>query len=481
MLFNSAGYLLFFLAVAALHFALPHRYRWLLLLLASYWFYMSWNVAYIALILVSTFVDYFVARALAGSRERGHEPRRRRLLLLTSLCANLGLLFVFKYWGFFNDSMRALAEALSLHWELPDLDVLLPVGISFYTFQTLGYTIEVYRGTLQPERHLGRFALYVALFPQLVAGPIERASRLLPQIRAEHALDWNRVVSGAQLFAWGLFKKVVIADRVSLYVDAVYGNLDFHDPSSYLLATYLFAFQIYCDFSGYTDMAIGSARILGFDLMENFRRPYFSTSMTEFWRRWHISLSTWLRDYLYIPLGGNRHGVAATYRNLLVTMLLGGLWHGASWNFVIWGAFHGVLLGLSRATLPLRDRVYLRAGVPGWLRDGLRMAITFHLACLGWVFFRAETLADSLQIVGGIAGLGAAWSKPFVDPDVFANAGLGILVLLCVHVFQERIGGVRESLTRAPLLLRFAAVYALLVAISLFGVEAGAQFIYFQF
>ncbi len=477
MLFNSAVYLLFFAVVGALHFALPHRLRWALLLLASYGFYMSWNVAYIALIVASTVVDYTVGLSLA----RAQTPRGRRALLLASLGANLGLLFTFKYWGFFNDTMRSAAEAAGLAWNVPDLEVLLPVGISFYTFQTLSYTIDIYRGTLQPERHLGRFALYVAIFPQLVAGPIERASRLLPQIDVVKTLDWTRIGSGAQLFLWGLFKKVVIADRVSLYVDSVYRNLDFHNPTSYLLATYFFAVQIYCDFSGYSDMAIGSARILGFDLMQNFRRPYFATSTTEFWRRWHISLSTWLRDYLYISLGGNRIGVSKTYRNLLITMLLGGLWHGASWNFVIWGAFHGVLLALSRATQQTRDRAYVQLGIPDAVRDGLRVLITFHLVCLAWVFFRAETLADSLQIIEGIVGLGAAYSAPFSDPSVFLHGGVGILVLLAVQVWQERIGPVRESLSRAPRLVRWAAVYFLILANSLLGVETGSQFIYFQF
>ena len=477
MLFNSIAYLSFFLVVGLLHFALPHRYRWLLLLAASYAFYMSWNAAYLGLILASTAIDYTVGRRMA----KAPGPRARRGLLLVSLVANLGMLFVFKYWGFFNDSMRALSSAAGVRWELPELDVLLPVGISFYTFQTLSYTIDIYRGSLQPERHLGRFALYVAFFPQLVAGPIERASRLLPQIDVVKAWDWDRVRSGAELFLWGLFKKVVIADRVSIYVDAVYGNVDFHNPSSYWIATYLFAIQIYCDFSGYSDMAIGSAKILGFDLMENFRRPYFATSMTEFWRRWHISLSTWLRDYLYIPLGGNRYGVTATYRNLLVTMLLGGLWHGASWNFVIWGALHGGLLAASRATLPWRDRLYSSAGVPVVLRNAVRMAITFHLACLGWIFFRAETLADSATIVGGMLGLGSAYAAPFVDVDVLLNASLGIAVLLVVQVWQERFGAVRDSLARGPVWVQWAGAYGLVLAISLLGVEAGAQFIYFQF
>lgn len=473
MLFNSIDYLIFLVAVSATFFLTPHSWRWLLLLAASYFFYMSWNAAYLVLILASTSIDYLVGLCLPRIARQ-----HRRWLLLTSLSANLGLLFVFKYWNFFNGSARTASEFFGLRWSVPDIDVLLPVGISFYTFQTLSYTFDVYRNEIRPERHLGRFALYVALFPQLVAGPIERARHLLPQLKNSATLDWARVVSGVQLVLWGLFKKVVIADWLAIYVDAVYGNVGAHEPATYLLATYAFAFQIYCDFSGYSDIAIGSARILGLDLMENFRRPYFSTSITEFWRRWHISLSTWLRDYLYIPLGGNRRGIGRTYANLLITMVLGGLWHGASWNFVIWGALHGGLLALSRVTLQVRDRIYCRMRIGPALKNAFRIIITFHLVCIGWVFFRAETLSDATTILTGFLG---PFGRPMLRPDVLGHAALGLVVLLMVEVWQEKRRPVRWTSLPISALVRAGLLYGLLLSIVLFGVETGSQFIYFQF
>jgi D-alanyl-lipoteichoic acid acyltransferase DltB (MBOAT superfamily) len=474
MLFNSFEYLVFFPVVAAVYFLIPFRYRWAWLLAASYFFYASWNVKYLALILISTLVPYFIGLALARTQTRG----RRQALLLLSLCASLGLLFSFKYWNFASESIDAALALLGMDPRAPRLDVLLPVGISFYTFQTLSYTIDLYRGRIPVERHLGRFALYIAFFPQLVAGPIERASRLLPQLRVEHRVDWSRLTSGLQLIAWGLFQKIVIADRLALYVNTIYQNPTAHGGASQLLATYAFAFQIYCDFSGYSDIAVGSARILGYDLTQNFRQPYFATSITDFWRRWHISLSSWLRDYLYIPLGGNRLGVRRTYVNLLITMLLGGLWHGASWNFVVWGALHGALLSVSRATLPMRDRLHARLGLPRWLRDSIRIFITFHLVCLGWIFFRARTLGEALSILSGIT---SGWGTLFVDASVFLHGALGVGALLVVQIVQARQGSSPSIVGALPIGARWALWYALVFAIVLLGVEGGSQFIYFQF
>ena len=474
LLFNSVEYFVFFGVVALLHFLLPQRWRWVLLLVASYAFYMSWNPAYIVLIGGSTLVDYCVALRL----EKTQAQSRRRALLLCSLVANLGLLFTFKYWNFFQDSIVKAASWLGFAVEPSLLHVLLPVGISFYTFQTLSYTIDVYRGNITAERHLGRFALFVSFFPQLVAGPIERASRFLPQIELEKRFDRERVFSGLQLLMWGLFKKVVIADRLAIYVDQVYGNVGSHDATAYLLATYAFAFQIYCDFSGYTDMALGSAKVLGFDLMKNFKRPYFATSIQEFWRRWHISLSTWLRDYLYISIGGNRKGLPRTYANLLITMLIGGLWHGAAWNFVVWGAVHGLLLSGSRYTLPWRDSLYANFHVPGWLRDGLRMLITFHLVCFAWVFFRAASTADAFQI---LSGLGGSWGPIQADRSLLAPAVLGVVLLLLVQMGQARWGSFRDMIRTWPAPIRWAVWYTLALLIYMFGAGPGQRFIYFQF
>ncbi|MCB0064655.1 MAG: MBOAT family protein, partial [Caldilineaceae bacterium] len=340
MLFNSLQFIIFFPAVVTIYFLLPHRYRWLLLLAASYYFYAAWQIEYTLLIFISTAVDYAMAHLMAQSEKLWH----RRAYLGVSLLVNLGLLFGFKYFNFFNESVRATLNLFNIFYNVPAFQVLLPVGISFYTFQTLSYTIDVYRGKLAPERHFGRFALYVAFFPQLVAGPIERATHLLPQFHQPMTFNQTRIASGLRLLLWGMFKKVVIADRLALYVNQVYDHPGDHGALTLLIASYFFAFQIYCDFSGYSDIAIGAARVMGFDLMENFRQPYMARSIAGFWRRWHISLSTWFRDYLYIPLGGNRVARWRWYSNLFLVFLVSGLWHGAAWHFVIWGALHGLLV-----------------------------------------------------------------------------------------------------------------------------------------
>ncbi|MCA9118910.1 MAG: MBOAT family protein [Planctomycetaceae bacterium] len=474
MLFNSLLYIAFLIAVCGLYYVAPPRNRWLLLLVASYAFYMCWNAFYVVLIIASTLVDYTVALMLG----RTESMFRRKLLVGASLLANLGLLFVFKYWNFFNQSVAELCDALAIPWSVPNLNVLLPVGISFYTFQTLSYTIDVYRKQLQPEQHLGRFALYVSFFPQLVAGPIERAQRLLPQLRVEPTFNADVFLSGVLLIMWGLFKKTVIADRLSVYVDAVYGNVPDHNGLTYLLATYAFAFQIYCDFSGYTDIAIGSARILGIDLMSNFRSPYFSRDLQDFWRRWHISLSSWLRDYLYIPLGGNRFGSLRTHINLMVTMLLGGLWHGASWNFVIWGALHGGGLALLKATRAFRERIVAWLQIPEPLLLAAQLTATFHFVCLTWIFFRAATLSEAVQILRGIA---MHWESPYIEALPLAHGLVGIAVLLLVELYLSFGNRLEVRLLRSPTMPRWVAYYALFFAIALLGAEGGRQFIYFQF
>jgi alginate O-acetyltransferase complex protein AlgI len=408
--------------------------------------------------------------------------RRRRAFLVTSLVANLGLLGFFKYFNFFTDNVYGISDLLGLGLDRPEhpiLSVALPVGISFYTFQTMSYTIDVFRNQCGVERHLGRFALYVSFYPQLVAGPIERARHLLPQISERQRFDPDRVADGVRLMFWGLFKKVCIADRLAIYVDSVYNSVgQGHSGPTYLLATYFFAWQIYCDFSGYTDIARGAAKVMGFDLMENFRRPYFAQTITEFWRRWHISLSSWLRDYLYIPLGGNRKGVSQTYINLMITMLLGGLWHGASWNFVVWGGLQGVMLAFSKATLPARERLIDRLGLPRLPVAAFRIFVTFHLCCLSWIFFRAIDLQDSIHIITHIP---TGWPdlRPNLGVTVYAFAFLA--VLLAVQVVQERRGPVIPMIDRLPLPVRCLVYLGVLFSIVLFGVDGGAQFIYFTF
>jgi D-alanyl-lipoteichoic acid acyltransferase DltB (MBOAT superfamily) len=474
VVFNSLEFGFFFAIVATAFFVVPHRWRWALLLAASYVFYMWWNASYALLIALSTLVDFFAGRAI----HRSESPRSRKLALLVSLCSNLGILFTFKYWTFFHDAVGAALSVVGVEYGAPELSLLLPVGISFYTFQTMSYTIDIYRSAMAPEPHLGRFALYVSFFPQLVAGPIERAARLIPQLRERKDFDYERVSSGLQLMAWGLFKKVVVGDRLGIYVDAVYNNAGDHSGLTFWIATYAFAFQIYCDFSGYSDMAIGAARVLGYDLMRNFDRPYFSRTITEFWRRWHISLSTWLRDYLYISLGGNRGGVWNTYRNLMITMVLGGLWHGASWNFITWGTLQGVFLMFSRITLPARDAFWAAVRAPKTLVTLLRVFVTFHLVCFSWVFFRAATFGDALAILkGGLTGFG----MPFIHVQSMAHGFVGVVILLCVQLVQERYGSVRKLISGLPTPVRWALWYGLILATITLGIESGAQFIYFQF
>jgi len=480
VLFNSLHFALFFPASVLLYFLLPFRWRWLFLLSASYYFYMCWEVTYAFLILFSTAVDYFAALRI----EEAPSERTRRHWLWASLSVNLGLLFFFKYSGFAADSMISLLEALGIRASLPVVELLLPVGISFYTFQSLSYTIDVYRRRLPAERHFGIFALYVACWPQLVAGPIERPSHLLPQLRRNVPFDEGRARSGLMQMAWGFFKKLVIADRLALYVEPVYADPSQHGGGTLLIATYFFAFQIYCDFSGYSDIAIGSARVLGLDLMENFRRPYFATSIAEFWSRWHISLSTWFRDYVYVPLGGNREGEPRLARNLLLTFLISGLWHGAAWTFVFWGALHGLFLICGRfCEAPRRAlRKVLGLEKSPALQRFWGIFVTFHLVLFGWVFFRAGSFGDALSILQRIV---AAPLDAASLPQPAGIFGLGValagIVLLLVHEIASGDAPFAERLLRAPRSWRLVWTGACALLILWFGVFNSSEFLYFQF
>lgn len=499
MLFNSFEFLVFFPVVVALYFATPFRHRWVLLLAASYYFYASWKAEYLILIVVSTLIDYWAG--LRMGRTPGRSRRKRYLAL--SLASNLGLLFAFKYLDFFNESTRALFNQFNLFYGVPAFDVLLPVGISFYTFQTMAYSIDVYRGRQEPERHLGIFALYVSFFPQLVAGPIERSTHLLPQFRERHAWDRERALDGLKLMLWGFFKKLVIADRLAIYVNEVYNNPSMYSGGPVILATYFFAFQIYCDFSAYSDIAIGAAQVMGYDLMENFRRPYFSKSIAEFWTRWHISLSSWFRDYLYIPLGGNRVPRPRWFLNLFIVFLVSGLWHGANWTFVVWGALHGVYLIVGIVTHDARSTMWDRFGgwhsaPPDWwrgergiaaalrlpaIREWISVLATFHLVLFAWIFFRANSIGDAFLILQRMfVADPASPSIPYVALDKFqlAIALAAIVFMELVHLFERR-RGMRRLLSGKSLWIQWPFYYALILAILLTGVFAEQEFIYFQF
>lgn len=474
MAFTSAAFLVLMGVVFGLHLVLPHRARNALLLVASYVFYGWWDWRFCGLILASSLVDYACAQWAAPAP--GRSEGRRRAALLTSVTVNLGALGFFKYANFFVASARDALASLGVAIDTGTLDILLPVGISFYTFQTLSYTIDVWRGRLAPERQLDTFLLYVAFFPQLVAGPIERATHLLPQLRHPRRVTWHHVTSGASLALWGFWLKLVVADNLAPWVNATYA-LPRAGGASVAFATFAFAFQIYADFAGYTAIARGTARMLGISLRENFRMPYVSASPSEFWLRWHVSLSSWLRDYLYIPLGGNRRGPMRTRINLMVTMLLGGLWHGAAWNFVWWGAWHGALLGLWRMGAG-RPRVDVEA--PRRTFDPRRAAaviVFFGLTLIGWLIFRADSTA---QILAFVSALLAPW--PDIDAVLPALPRLAMLVgpLVAMDIYRSRCGSLEPWLAW-PLPARVALTVALFYAIVIFGAPYANRFLYFQF
>lgn len=488
MLFNSWQFLLFFPLVTGLYFALPHRFRWMLLLAASAVFYMTFVPAYILILAFTILVDYGAGRLISGA-----EGAKRRLWLALSLVTNLGILGFFKYFNFFNDTVRGFSTLL--HWNYPigTLAIVLPIGLSFHIFQSLSYTIEVYRGHQQPERHLGIYALYVMFYPQLVAGPIERPQNLLHQFREEMRFDPQRVTAGLQRMLWGLFKKVVVADRLAALVNPIFDHPHGYGGLPLVLAVVLFAVQIYCDFSGYSDIAIGAAQVMGFKLMENFRQPYFATSIREFWTRWHISLSTWFRDYLYIPLGGNRVPKWRWNLNLFVVFLLSGLWHGANWTFVAWGALHGAYLVAGIWTQPLRRRWAEWLGIARWpaLQRAWQVGVTFSLVCLAWIFFRAASLADAWAILTHLpVGLGDQLASPAALASTLkcfkaSRAELSLVVAVVAAVFGvqwlQRRGSVRALLSRQPAAFRWAVYQALVLALVVFGVYENQAFIYFQF
>ena len=476
MVFNSLVYALFLPAVVGLHWAVrPPARRWVLLA-ASYVFYGAWDWRFLGLILLSTVVDFTVARGL----ERTAVERRRRALLVASIAANLGILGLFKYGGFFVASASALLARVGLEPNPALLDVVLPVGISFYTFQTISYTVDVYRGELRAERDLATFALYVAYFPQLVAGPIERATHLLPQLRAERARpDAEDVSSALGLIVLGLVKKVVIADSLAPIVNRAYSDPGNLSAVSAWAAAIAFALQIYGDFSGYTDIARGTSRLLGIELMVNFRQPYLSRNLTEYWRRWHVSLSTWLRTYLYIPLGGNRHGGRRTVRNLMITMVLGGLWHGAAWTFVLWGAVHGVILAIERA---LGVRADDRETLPS-LRQWPAVAAAFAVWTLTLVPFRAGSLTDTGAMLGAMVSGPLGGLSPEASAEAWMVVAVAAAVLVIDVLHRVRPGRLVLAMRRplATPVTSGALAGVAVVALLLFSGSASSPFIYFQF
>ena len=488
MLFNSIEFVFFFVIVTTLYFALPHRFRWFLLLASSCYFYMAFVPLYILILAFTIVVDYF-----AGILIDRNEGKRRRFYLILSLLANVGVLAVFKYYNFINDNISWLVESFGLVNEIPYLNIVLPIGLSFHTFQAMSYTIEVYRGNQPAERHFGIYSLYVMFYPQLVAGPIERPQNLLSQFRAKHHFEYERVTDGLKLMMWGMFKKVVIADRLGLISDEVFNNPANYEGLGTVIGVLAFTFQIFCDFSGYSDIAIGCAQVMGIKLMTNFERPYFARNISEFWKRWHISLSTWFRDYLYIPLGGNRVAIPRWYANLLIVFLVSGLWHGANWTYIVWGGLHGFYLVFAIVSQPARDKMASAVGLkksPAFHRV-LNILVTFILASFAWIFFRANTVSDAFLMVDNLfVGWGNIFQPEYIAQtlDSLNSTRTSLLVGLCavlfmeaVHYYQERYGSWRETIKQKPIYVRWAVYYFMIFLIISLGVFDDRQFIYFQF
>ncbi|MBE7442727.1 MAG: MBOAT family protein [Flavobacteriales bacterium] len=478
MLFNSFEFLLFFIVVTTAYFTFQHKYRWILLLISSYFFYGYWEIKYLSIIVISTLIDFYIGIKIYESSSQ----HIKRFYLYISLLSNLGILFVFKYFNFFIENASELIKIKNPSFELPLMELLLPVGISFYTFQTMSYSIDNYNEKIKPERHLGIFALFVTFFPQLVAGPIERASNLLPQFHKKQLFDYDRISNGLGLMLWGLFKKVVIADRLAIVVNEIYNNPNDYNGLTLVVGTIFFAFQIYCDFSGYSDIAIGAARVLGFDLMKNFNYPYFSKSINEFWKRWHISLSTWFRDYVYIPLGGNRRIKWRWYYNLFITFLISGLWHGANWTFIVWGIIHGTILIIETITIKKETS-------NNKFKNGLLMLKTFIIVCLSWVFFRANNIQDAFSILTHIFDFGSysftqlsLYIVPTTKNTVYAMDIFLSYVMIIILVGSEYIFGTKLKFEELNYYKYKLPIYVVgIVSILLFGAFEKNEFIYFQF
>lgn len=479
MIFNSLQFILFFFAVSITYYVLNPRFRWLLLLLASCYFYMAFVPEYIFILFFTIIIDY-----LAGIFIEKSKGSNRKLLLIISLISNIGILAVFKYFNFFSENLstvyqfftgqskqfQTMDEFLSfLNW---GTKILLPIGLSFHTFQAMSYTIEVYRGNQKAERHFGIYALYVMFYPQLVAGPIERPQNIFPQLKKHIKFDFENIKAGLMQMAWGFFKKVVFADRAGIMIDAAYAHNTLANQSglTMLMASFLYSFQIYCDFSGYSDIALGSAKVLGINLIENFRTPYFSKSIGEFWRRWHISLSSWFKDYVYFPLGGSRVSLPKTYVNVMIVFLLSGFWHGSKWNFVVWGALHGFYLIFAQ----VRDKYLKKSIIPESFQI-VHIICTFVLVMLAWIFFRAENLTDAILVFKKIFTIDTSQHLVSALNTTELIFSLLLIIIICAKEFYfYKI----ETNNTAKFLLIFITFVFICY---LFGVFQAKQFIYFQF
>ncbi len=490
MLFNSLQFLIYFPIVTLGYFIIPYKVRYLWLLAASYYFYMCWNPRYALLMAASTFFTWLGGAVISATNNK----KAQKAAVGLNFTVNLLILFFFKYFAFTVDNVNTLLAVFKVAPMDLRFDVILPVGISFYTFQALGYTMDVYRGEIKHEKNILRYALFVSFFPQLVAGPIERSKNLIHQLAEKHTFNYDRAASGLLLMLWGFFQKIVIADRAAILVDTVYGNINSYFGFHFAVATILFAVQIYCDFASYTTIARGAARVMGFELMENFNVPYFARSIADFWSRWHISLTNWFRDYLYIPLGGNRKGIARKYVNILIVFFASGLWHGASWNYIVWGLLHGFMRVIGDTTRNLRKLFLTLIGVntKKSYYPIIQVVITFILVCFAWIFFRASNIASAMFILrklfldfrpwllldGGMLEMGLTVQDLTV---LFAS----IAILLFADNLKYKKIGANKAILDMHIVLKYIVILSLLFATLVFGVYGAgytsSQFIYFQF
>lgn len=476
MIFNSFQFTVFIIMVYALYIGLNHKGQNRMLLIASYVFYGAWDWRFLSLLFISTVLDYVCGIKIHESSE----PGKRKLFLLISIFGNLSLLGFFKYYNFFAQGFQLLLGHLGISIHPHFLNIILPVGISFYTFQTMSYTIDIYRRELVPTRGFFDFALFVTFFPQLVAGPIERASHLLPQVLSERKINLKEFYEGCYLIFWGLFLKIFVADNLAEIVDPIFISKAPYNGMEVLFALYAFAFQIFCDFAGYSEIARGLGKIMGFDIMVNFNLPYFATNPREFWKRWHISLSTWLRDYLYKPLGGNKKNALNTYRNLAITMFLGGLWHGAAWTFVIWGIYQGALLIIHRLIEPVLKKIPEPKGIfSNRLWFALRVIFFFHLVCVGWLIFRAGSINQMFSMLRSLI-----FNFHFIPgirlEHIALKMAFYLWILVILQLLQYRAND-RMIVLRWPKLARYSFYSIILLLMMIFGVLGQNQFIYFQF
>jgi len=501
MLFNSFQYLFYFLLTLAGYALAPKNFRHIFLFFASMLFYMAWNPQYAVLMLISistTWICALFLEKISDNNTKWNLPFHKKLCIISCLIINLGILFFFKYCNFFTESLNGVFEILGIHSIFPRLDVLLPIGISFYTFQAIGYIIDVYRGEIRAERNFCRYALFISFFPQLVAGPIERSRNMQSQIKNLSTLkifQYNDVFHGVVYVVWGVFMKMVIADRAAILVDTVYNTYWNYNGFSLSIATVLFALQIYCDFASYSAIAIGCSRIMGIRLMENFNAPYLAPSISDFWRRWHISLSTWFRDYLYFPLGGSRKGDARTYINLMIVFVVSGLWHGANWTFILWGAVHGVAQVIGRLLKPIKNKIneVLHTNTDCFSFRFGQIAITFSIVCFAWIFFRAKSIQGAFDIIGRVftrfepwsLSNGALYTLGLTRPE-FNILMLSTVALILVDLIRHQKGlTISQWLDKQNTWFKGAIIIILIMASVIFGEYGPAfdpkQFIYFQF